>query len=194
MTAIVDTVEFEREEQQMHRRIGQPLGNVAVEFGDRGIDAVAGMNQAGIGAQTPGEVLDCLIAPDRLGEPLAAILLGCVLRKLARVVRLKGDAFRVQPCEVARDLRRVDTGIEIGQVPFRKFGRSRFAGCFWRFALPLAAPLLDAGLDVSLAREIADLVVMNAFKMGGDQAKAASCGASSTSSSSLPSSSGSTLS
>jgi len=36
-----------------------------------------------------------------------------------------------------------------------------------RFALPLAAPLLDAGLrDVSLAREIADLVVMNTFKMG----------------------------
>jgi hypothetical protein len=36
-----------------------------------------------------------------------------------------------------------------------------------RFALPLAAPLLDAGLrDVSLTREIADLVVMNTFKMG----------------------------
>ena len=43
---IVDAIEFEREEQQMHRRVGQPLGNVAIEFGDRGIDAVAGMNQA----------------------------------------------------------------------------------------------------------------------------------------------------
>jgi hypothetical protein len=34
-----------------------------------------------------------------------------------------------------------------------------------RFALGAAAPLLDAGLrDVSLARDIADLVVMNTFK------------------------------
>jgi hypothetical protein len=53
-----------------------------------------------------------------------------------------------------------------------------------RFALGAAAPLLDAGLrDVSLARDIADLVVMNTFKLGvwrGDQAKAASCGANST--------------
>jgi hypothetical protein len=119
---IVDAVELEREEQQVHRRIGQPLGNVAVEFGDRGIDAVAGMNQTGIGTQTPGKILDRLIAPDRPGEPLAAILLGRLLRKLALVVRLKRDAFRVQPCEVAGDLRRVDTGIEVGQVPFRQFG------------------------------------------------------------------------
>ena len=66
---IVDAVEFEREEQQMHRRIGQPLGDVAVEFGDRGIDAVAGMNQPGIGSKTSGDIVDRLVAPDRLGEP-----------------------------------------------------------------------------------------------------------------------------
>ena len=116
---IVDAVELEREEQQMHGRIGQPLGNVTVEFGDRGIDAVAGMNQAGIGAQTPGEILDRFVAIDRRGEPFAAALLRRLLRELALAGRLKRDAFRVQPCEVAGDFRRIDTGIEIGQVPFR---------------------------------------------------------------------------
>ena len=77
----------------MHRRIGQPLGNVAVEFGDRGIDAVAGMNQTGIGAKTPGEIVDRLIALDRLGEPFAAALGRRLFRKLAFVVGLKRDAF-----------------------------------------------------------------------------------------------------
>ena len=103
----------------MHGRIGQPLGNVTVEFGDRGIDAVTGMNQAGIGAQTPGEILDRFVAIDRRGEPFAAALLRRLLRELALAGRLKRDAFRVQPCEVAGDFPRIDTGIEIGQVPFR---------------------------------------------------------------------------
>ena len=92
---IVDPVEFEREEQQMHRRIRQPLGDVAVEFGDRGIDAVAGMNQTGIGPETPGEIVDRLVAPDRLGEPLAAALVGRPFRELALVVGLKRDAFGI---------------------------------------------------------------------------------------------------
>ena len=133
---IVDPVEFEREEQQMHRCRRQPLGDVAVEFGDRGIDAVAGMNQAGIGAEPAGEIVDRLVAPDRFGEPLAAALFCGPLGKLALVVGLKRDAFGIHPCEVAGDFRRVDTGIEIGQIPFRQlaglfrsgFGRG-FLGC-----------------------------------------------------------------
>ena len=104
----------------MHRGIGQPLGNVAVEFGDRGIDAVAGVNETGIGGQTPGQIVDRLVTPDRRGEPLAATLLGRLLGELALVVRLKRDAFGVHLGEVAGDFRRVDTGIEIGQVPFRQ--------------------------------------------------------------------------
>jgi hypothetical protein len=42
-------------------------------------------------------------------------------------------------------------------------------GLLWdlRVALPAAAPLLDAGFrDASLARDIADLLVMNTFKFG----------------------------
>ena len=45
---IIDAVEFEREEQQMHRRVRQVLGDVTVEFRDHRIDTVAGMDEAGI--------------------------------------------------------------------------------------------------------------------------------------------------
>ena len=137
----------------MHRRIGQPLGDVAVEFGDRGIDAVAGMNQSGIGAETSGEIVDRLVAPDRPGEPLAAALAGGSFRELALVVRLKRDAFRVHPLQVAGDFRRVDPGIEIGQIPFRQLCRP---GWIWR--IPCGSVR-----DV-LARDIADLVVIKHFQ------------------------------
>ena len=79
---IVHPIEFEREEQQVHRCLRQPLGDVTVEFGDRGIDAVAGMNQTGIGSEPAGEIVDRLVAPDRFGEPLAAVLLRDPLRSL----------------------------------------------------------------------------------------------------------------
>src|SRR3984957_13543107 len=117
---IVDAVEFERKEQQMHRRRCQPFGNVAIEFGDRRIDAVAGMNQSGIRSEAAGKIVNGLVAPDRFGEPFAALLFCGLFRKLALVVGLKRNAFCVQPCKVAGNFRRVDTGIEIGQVPFRQ--------------------------------------------------------------------------
>jgi hypothetical protein len=123
---IFNAVELKREKQQMHRRIGQPLGNVAVEFGNRRIDAVAGMNQAGIGRQTPGEIVDRLVAPDRFGEPFAATLAGGFFRELALVVRLKRDAIGVHLLQIAGRFRRVDSGIEIGQVPFRQLCRFGF--------------------------------------------------------------------
>ena len=45
---VLDAVEFKREEQQVHRSRRKPLGDIAIEFGDRRIDAVAGMYQPGI--------------------------------------------------------------------------------------------------------------------------------------------------
>ena len=118
---ILNPIEFEREEQQVQRRRRQALGDVAIKFGDRRIDAVAGMNQAGIGPEPAGKIVDRLVAPDGFGKPLAAALFCGPLRKPALVVGLKRDAFGVHPGEVARNLRRVDTGIEVGQIPFRQF-------------------------------------------------------------------------
>src|ERR1700741_4563445 len=71
---IVDAIELEREEQQTYRRVGQPLGNIAVEFRDRRIEAVAGMPQPRIAPQAPGEIVDRLEPLARFGEPAAAPL------------------------------------------------------------------------------------------------------------------------
>ena len=140
---IVDPVEFEREEQQVQRRVGQPLGDVAVEFGDRGVDAVAGVNQPGIGAETAGEIVDRLVAPHRFGEPGAAALLRRPFGELALVVGLKRDAIGIHLLEVARDFRRADTGIKIGQVPFRQLGG---LVSFLVFAADFVADFLGAAL------------------------------------------------
>ena len=77
----------------MHGSRRHPFGNVAVEFGDRRIDTVAGVNETGIGAEAAGEIVDRLVALDRLGEPLSAVFLGNALGELAFVVGLKRDAF-----------------------------------------------------------------------------------------------------
>src|SRR6476620_2797396 len=60
---IVNAVELKREEQEMRRGSRQPLHHVAVELGDRGSDAVAGMDQAGVRAEPAGEIVDRFIAP-----------------------------------------------------------------------------------------------------------------------------------
>ena len=129
---VLDAVEFESEEQQMHRGRCQPLGNIAVELGDGGIDAVAGMNEAGIGAEPAGKIVDRLVTPDRFGEPAAAVFPGDAFRQLALVVALERDAVGIHLLQVARDFGGVDAGIEIGQIPFRqlagfRFGRGRLA-------------------------------------------------------------------
>ncbi len=88
--------------------VGQPFGDIAVEFRDRGIDAVAGMNQSGIGAEPAGEIVDRLIALYGSRKPAATALSRRPLRKLAFVVGLKRDAFGIHPVEVVRHFRRVD--------------------------------------------------------------------------------------
>ena len=125
---IVDAVEFKREEQQMQRGRRQPLGNVAIEFGNHGIDAVAGMNEAGIGAEPAGEIVDRLVAPDGLGKPASAVVAGDAFRELALVVRFKRGAVGIHLLQIARDFGRVDTGIKIGEVPFRQFAGFGFGG------------------------------------------------------------------
>ena len=99
--AIVNAVELEREEQQMRRGRRQPLGDVAVKFRDRGIDAVAGMHETGIGTKSPCEIVDRFIASHGFREPLSAIFPCAMFRQLALVVRLKRDAIGIHLREVA---------------------------------------------------------------------------------------------
>ena len=141
---IVDAVELEPEEQQMYRSRRQPLGDVAIEFGNRRIDAVAGMNKAGIGAEPAGEIVDRLVAPDGLGEPASAIVAGDVFRELAFVVRFKGCAVGIHLLQIARDFGGVDTGIKIGEVPFRQFAGFGF-DCGRLAARGRLAGLADSG-------------------------------------------------
>ena len=103
----------------MHRGRRQPFGNVAIEFGDRGIDAVAGVHEAGIGAEAAGEVVNRLVAPHGLRQKAAAVILCRPFGQLAFVVGLKRDAIGIHPFQVARHFGGIDTGIEIGQIPFR---------------------------------------------------------------------------
>ena len=70
---VIDAVEFEREKQKVRRGCGDAFGHVAVELRDRRIDGIARMGEPRIGRQPPGEIVDRLIAPDRLGQPLATI-------------------------------------------------------------------------------------------------------------------------
>jgi len=79
------------------------------------------MNEAGIGTETAGEIVDRLITPHGSRKPAAAVVFCRKFRKLALVVRLKRDAICIHLREVAGDFRRVDAGIEIGQIPFRQF-------------------------------------------------------------------------
>ena len=104
----------------MRRSCGEPFGHVAVEFGNCRIDAVAGMNEAGIGTEPARDVVDRLITLHGLREPAAAVFARGMFRKLALVVGLKRDAFAIHLLEVARDFRRSDAGIEIVEVPFRQ--------------------------------------------------------------------------
>src|SRR3954451_20073364 len=128
----------------MHRRVVQPLGDIAVEFGDRGIDAVAGVDQSGVGAKTSREIVKGLIAPDRLREPLAT-LLRSLFSELALVVGLKPDASNAQPCEVARDFGGVNARVEIGQIPFGQACCLEFDVGFFSVGLAVFGRLAESG-------------------------------------------------
>ena len=56
--AVVDAVEFEREEQEVHRDRGDALLHVAVEFRARRIDRVAGMDQPGKGDEPAEQIVE----------------------------------------------------------------------------------------------------------------------------------------
>ena len=108
----------------MGRDRGDLFLDVAVEFGPDRIGRVAGIDEAGEGGEPAEQVLQCLVADDRLGE------LGC--RGLARGDRgkaslergLEGDRLALGLVEVAPDGGRIHGGIERAQVPLRQHAES----------------------------------------------------------------------
>ena len=118
--AIVDAVELEREEQKMRGGRCHALLHVAVKLGSRRVDSVAGMHEAGIGAQPPHEIVDRLVAPHRRGKRRSGPRPTRHLGKLALIGFLKGDTLGVGAVEIALDRRIVEPGIKIAEIPFRQ--------------------------------------------------------------------------
>ncbi len=114
---VIDAIEFEREEQQMCRCSRDPLGHVAVEFRDCRVDSVSGMGETCERRQPSRQIVDRLIALDRVGQPFAAIGHRDLLGDLALVGRLECRAVGVQLVEIADDLGRIDRRIEVSEIP-----------------------------------------------------------------------------
>ncbi len=124
---VVDAVELEREEQKMRGSGRHPVLHVAVKFGARRIERVAGMNEPGIGAEPAHQIVDRLVTAHRRGKRRAAV---CAARhggELAFVSGLEVDAFGVDAVKVALDGRIVEAGIKVVEIPFRQFAERRFA-------------------------------------------------------------------
>ena len=117
---VVDAVEFEREEQKVRRGGGEPLLYVAVEFGDRGIDGVAGVDESGIGREPAHDIVDRLIAAHRFGERRARRRRARQIGELAFVGLLEGDALGVGAIKIAPYRRIVESRIEVGEIPLRQ--------------------------------------------------------------------------
>ncbi len=75
-------------------------------------------NEAGIRAETPGEVVDGFVTAHRVGERGAGIGRFRHVGELAFIGFLESHAFCISAIEIALDRRIVETGIEVGQIPF----------------------------------------------------------------------------
>ncbi len=69
---IIETVEFEREEQQVRRDRGDAFLHVTVELAVYWVGIVGRIEQPRIGHDTPKFVLQRLVLMHRLGHPVAA--------------------------------------------------------------------------------------------------------------------------
>ena len=116
---VVDPVQFEREEQEMHRDRGDAFLHIAIEFRARGVDRVAGMDQPGERNEPAQQVVERLIGFHPFGERRAGIRPVHEFGELTFVARLERDAVGISAIEVAPHLRIVDPGIQVGQVPLR---------------------------------------------------------------------------
>ena len=117
---IVDAIELQREEEKMRRSRGDLVLHVAVELGALGVSGVAGMDQPGEGHQPAKQVLDLLVTGHGGAELGAGPRGRRDFGEFALVGLLERGAFGLGAGEIGGHLRRIDAGIEIGQIPFRE--------------------------------------------------------------------------
>ncbi len=70
---VVEAIEFELEEQQLRRGVDDLVVRVAIKFRAGRIGGVAGVEQAGEGHDAAEQILQRLVARDRLAERFAGL-------------------------------------------------------------------------------------------------------------------------
>ena len=123
-----NAVEFEREEKHVQRGSGDAFLHVTVELGANRVGRVAGVEERGIGDEPAEPVIDRLVLLDRFGQRASGALADRKRSQPSLEPLLEGLAVEIALFEVGLDLRAVQTGIEVGQVPFGQF--SEFRGFF----------------------------------------------------------------
>ena len=116
--------------KKMQRDRGDALLHVAVEFGDGRVLRIPGIGQARIRDQPAEQILDRLVAPHRFGERLSAMRAAGEFFEPALIGLLERDALGFGAVEIGLELRRIDRGIEIGEIPFRQRTEIRRYQCF----------------------------------------------------------------
>ncbi len=115
---IVDAIELEHEEQEMRGRRCEAVLHIAIELGAGGIDRVAGMHEACKRGEPAQQIVELLIAHDRLRKRNPAVGLIKQRRQLAFEVVLERLAILVGAVEIAFHLRVVNPGIKVVEIPF----------------------------------------------------------------------------
>ena len=117
---VVELIELELEEEDIGLGFGQPFLRVAIELGAKGIAGVPGIDEAGIGHEAAHQLVEPLVARDRLVQGRAALAAREQAGELAAIGRGECLAFLLRMGEVALELGRVHRGIEIAEIPFRQ--------------------------------------------------------------------------
>jgi hypothetical protein len=123
--AIVDPVQLQREEQEMRGDRGDLLLNVAVELGAHRIGGLAGIDEPGERGEAAEQVLQPLVADQRVGEVDSRGLSARKPIQPALVGILEGNRLRLGGIEIGAHGGRIHPGIERGEVPIRGGRRLR---------------------------------------------------------------------
>src|SRR5215467_3859776 len=93
---------------------------VGVELRPLRIDAVAGMNEPGIGDKSAHEIIERLVALHGFGQRGSRARRRRDEIELALVLFFKCNALGIRAVEIPRDLRVIHSPIKISEVPLRQ--------------------------------------------------------------------------